>query len=101
MRIRGKEKGKKRDKPKNKKCVGIVAAAVFLATYVPLMAKFFAVVMEEDGKVRDAAGSLGFPIFPDNSRSHPGGHGKILPKYGQSPGRWEGRPLLCRGNGLV
>lgn len=33
---------------KNKKCVGIVAAAVFLATYVPLMAKFFAVVMEED-----------------------------------------------------
>lgn len=48
MRIRGKEKGKKRDKPQNKKCVGIVAAAVFLATYVPLMAKFFAVVMEED-----------------------------------------------------
>ena len=48
MRIRGKEKGKKRDKPKNKKCVGTVAAAVFLATYVPLMAKLFTVVMEED-----------------------------------------------------
>lgn len=48
MRIRGKEKGKNRDKPKNKKCVGTVAAAVFLATYVPLMAKFFTVVMEED-----------------------------------------------------
>ncbi len=47
MRIRGKEKGKKRDKPKNKKCVGTVAAAG-LATYVPLMAKFFTVVMEED-----------------------------------------------------
>lgn len=33
---------------KNRKPVGIAAVAVFAATYIPLMAKFASVVLEED-----------------------------------------------------
>lgn len=33
---------------KNKERAGCIAALVFMATYIPLMAKFFAVVMEEN-----------------------------------------------------
>lgn len=32
---------------KNRKSAGIVAAVVFVATYIPLMAKFVSVVMEQ------------------------------------------------------
>lgn len=33
---------------RNRKRAGSIAAIVFLVTYIPLMAKFFAVVMEEE-----------------------------------------------------
>lgn len=33
---------------KNRKHAGIIAAAVFMVTYIPLMAKFFAIVMDEE-----------------------------------------------------
>ena len=33
---------------KNKKQAGWIAAAVFVATYIPLMAKFFSVIMEKE-----------------------------------------------------
>lgn len=33
---------------KNRKQAGRIAAAVFAATYIPLMAKFFAVIREKD-----------------------------------------------------
>ncbi len=33
---------------KNRKQAGCVAAAVFVATYIPLMAKFFSVILEKD-----------------------------------------------------
>lgn len=34
---------------KNRKQAGWVAAAVFMATYIPLMAKFFSVIVEKEG----------------------------------------------------
>ena len=33
---------------KNKKQAGWIAAAVFVATYIPLMAKFFSAIMEKE-----------------------------------------------------
>ncbi len=33
---------------KNRKQAGCVAAAVFVATYIPLMAKFLSVIMEKE-----------------------------------------------------
>lgn len=35
---------------KNRKPAGIAATAVFVATYIPLMAKFVSVVLEEDAQ---------------------------------------------------
>ena len=33
---------------KNKRQTGWIAAAVFVATYIPLMAKFFSVILEKE-----------------------------------------------------
>lgn len=33
---------------KNRKYAGVIAAVVFSVTYIPLMAKFFAIVMDEE-----------------------------------------------------
>ncbi len=33
---------------KNRKQAGVIAAAVFVVTYIPLMAKFFSVVREKE-----------------------------------------------------